>query len=197
MWFCIFIIYVKIYMKAHFKCRCAHSHNAIEGCCHALKHKALYSLSTSLQYDSTWTGLISIWRLENKDFALWLMGFKLGGGHERDDHQPDRWIFLSERKKPLSFTRTKQHFHFSLSPSLILTCQISRSLSLTGSPTHNCVFSQRGERKKCELQACDVCVLCSLTLINRYCGSGQKNNLDKVCIGIFVFMVKNCDQHNL
>lgn len=52
--------------------------------------------------------------------------------------------------------------------SLILTCQISRSPSLTGSPTHNCVFSQR-EEKECEPQASnvDVCLYCVFFLSNQ------------------------------
>lgn len=81
-------------------------------------------------------------------------------GHESDDHQPDTRIFVRGReKKPLSFTLTTQHFHLSVSLSLKLTCQISRSFSLTGSPTHNCVFSQRRQRE-CEPQASRECVLC-------------------------------------
>lgn len=81
-------------------------------------------------------------------------------GHEFDDHQPDTKDFGKGKKKPLSFTLTTPHFHLSLSPSLRLTCQISRSFSLTGSPTHNCVFSQR-TRRECEPQASKECVLCA------------------------------------
>lgn len=58
------------------------------------------------------------------------------------------------------------HTHNTALPSLSVSFahthlsdfSLSLSLSLTGSPTHNCVFSQRGE-KECEPQASDMCAV--------------------------------------
>lgn len=69
-------------------------------------------------------------------------------------------------KKTLFHTHNTPLPSLSLSLSLILTCQIPRALSLTGSPTHYCVFSQRQE-KECELQAGIVWVFFSFAVINR------------------------------
>lgn len=69
-------------------------------------------------------------------------------------------------KKTLFHTHNTPLPSLSQSLSLILTCQIPRALSLTGSPTHYCVFSQRQE-KECELQEGIVWVFFSFAVINR------------------------------
>lgn len=81
------------------------------------------------------------------------------------------------KKKTLFHTHNTPLPSLSRSLSLILTCQIPRALSLTGSPTHYCVFSQRQE-KECELQAGIVWVFFSFAVINRQ--SGQKKRKKKV-----------------
>lgn len=81
----------------------------------------------------------------------WDYGVFILRGREFDDHQPDRRVFLKEsggggERKNLSVSHSRHSTSISfLSLSLILTCQISRSFSLTGSPTHNCVFALRVE----------------------------------------------------
>lgn len=88
-------------------------------------------------------------------------------------------------RKNLSVSHSRHSTSISfLSLSLILTCQISRSFSLTGSPTHNCVFALRveGGMWAASKQASKQRLLCSFGPIDRISMTGLKGCCSSHCM---------------